>query len=89
MNSNRISATLTQADRDTIMAAIDTINQRLPFLVSLSSEEIQDLPKMGTRRLGFVQESLEVATQNLNIMPRGFDADEMRKESTFRSKILV
>ncbi len=80
MLNNRISATLSPADRDEIMKAIATIKEKMPFLLSLTSDEIPFLPKMGTRSRAFVDKALEVATQNPDIMPRGFDIEEMRKD---------
>ncbi len=40
---NRISASLSQADLQAVMSAIDTIRQKLPFLVDLSPEAIPSL----------------------------------------------
>ncbi|WP_181314349.1 hypothetical protein [Phormidesmis priestleyi] len=47
MTTNRISAALTQVDRDAVMTAILTIRSKLPFLVDLTAEEPKVLPKMG------------------------------------------
>lgn len=80
MIDNRVSANLSQADQQAVMSAIDTIRQKLPFLVDLTPEERRDLPKMGERSRGFVQQALEVATQNIEMMPRSFDVEEMRKD---------
>ncbi|HEY0376429.1 MAG TPA: hypothetical protein VGC87_05670 [Pyrinomonadaceae bacterium] len=80
MQDNRISATLSDADRQAVMAAINTIRQKLPFLIDLTPDERRSLPKMGDRGRVFVTQALEVATQNPNILPGGFDAVEMRKD---------
>ena len=39
MDDNRIDATLSQADKDAIMAALAAIRQKLPFLIDLSLDE--------------------------------------------------
>jgi hypothetical protein len=75
-----ISATLTPADREAVMAAVATIKQKLPFLIDLSAEERKALPKLGDKSRAFVSKALEVATQNPDFLPRSFDLEEMRKD---------
>jgi|SRR3712207_2548959 len=79
MSDNRISATLSQADRQAVLDAVNTIRAKLPFLVDLSPEERKALPKMGDTGRGFVMQALEIAEQNPDILPRSFDVAEMRK----------
>lgn len=80
MSDNRISASLSQADRDAVMKAIATIREKLPFLVDLTTEERRSLPKMGDKSRAFVSKALEVATQNQEFLPRSFDLEEMRRD---------
>lgn len=80
MPDNRISATLSPADQQAVLAAIGTIREKLPFLIDLSPEERHALPKMGDRSRGFVAQALDVASQNTDILPRSFDVEEMRKD---------
>ncbi|MBL8170427.1 MAG: hypothetical protein JNJ50_19870 [Acidobacteria bacterium] len=80
MIENRISASLTQADVDAILAAINTIKQRLPFLIHLSPEERRSLPRPGDKSRAFIHKALEVAHQNPDILPRMFNVEEMRKD---------
>lgn len=80
MQENRISATLSDADQQTVLSAINTIRQKLPFLIDLTPEERHTLPKMGDKSRGFVSQTLDVATQNEDILPRSFDVEEMRKD---------
>ena len=80
MPDNRVSAVLSETDQQAVMAAINTIRQKLPFLIDLSAEDRRTLPKMGDRSRGFVSQALEVATQNEDILPRSFDVAEMRKD---------
>jgi hypothetical protein len=77
---NSISATLAQADREVVMAAVATIKDKLPFLVDLSTEERKNLPKMGDKSRAFVSRALEVATQNPDFLPRSSDLEELRKD---------
>lgn len=39
MPENRISAALSQADQQAVLAAVQTIREKLPFLIDLSPEE--------------------------------------------------
>jgi hypothetical protein len=80
MPDNRISATLSQADQQAVLDAVNTIRQKLPFLIDLSPEERHTLLRMGDKSRGFVAQALEVATLNPDILPRSFDAAEMRKD---------
>ena len=77
---NRVSATLAQADKDAIMASIGTIKQKLPFLITLSADDRQSLRKLGDKSRAFVLKSMETAIQNPQILPRGFEAEEMKKD---------
>ncbi|MBW4465481.1 MAG: hypothetical protein KME07_08570 [Pegethrix bostrychoides GSE-TBD4-15B] len=70
-----LNASLTDADRQAIKQAIATIQQKLPFLITLSAEDRKRLYKMGDKRLAFVQNSLNVAQSNRNILPASFDLD--------------
>lgn len=80
MPENRVSATLSDTDQQAVMSAINTIRQKLPFLIDLTPEERHDLPKMGDKSRVFVEQALTVATQNEDILPRSFDVAEMQKD---------
>lgn len=77
---NRVSASLSDGDRQEILAAITSIKEKLPFLIDLSAEERRSLPKLGDKSRAFVSKALEVATQNPDFLPRSFDIDEMRQD---------
>ena len=80
MAENRVSAQLSKEDQAAVLAAIDTIRQKLPFLIDLTPEERRNLPKMGDKSRAFVSQALEVATQNSSFLPRSFDVEEMRRD---------
>ncbi|MBC6422653.1 MAG: hypothetical protein GDA38_14830 [Hormoscilla sp. SP12CHS1] len=80
MTKNRISASLTPEDKQAVLAAIDAIKEKLPFLLGLSPEESKSLLRLGDKSRGFVAKALEVATQNPDFLPRSFDIEEMRKD---------
>ena len=80
MTTNQISATMTQTDRDAVLAAVATIKEKLPFLMDLTPEQRKSLPKMGDKSQAFVNKALEVATQNPDFLPRSFDLEEMKQD---------
>ena len=77
---NKIDATLTTEDRNKIIDFIDQISALLSFLINLTPEERRELPRMGDRSRGFVQEALALAEQDDSFLPRSFDTAEMRKD---------
>ncbi len=80
MIANRVSASLSASNKDTIITAIETIKTTLPFLVSLTAEDRKTLPKAGDRSRGFILNALEVAQHNSDCLPRSFDVAEMQKD---------
>src|SRR5437588_7774355 len=80
MTENRINATLSAADQQAVMDAVNTMRQKLPFLIDLTPEERRALPKMGDKSRAFVSQALDVATQNADILPVSFDVEEMSKD---------
>ena len=80
MPENRVSATLYEGDLNEIMTAIDTLKQKMPFLVDLSKQDRVSMLKMGDKSRAFVQKMMEVVKQNQDFLPRSFDVDEMQKD---------
>jgi len=80
MPDTHVSATLSQADHQAVLDAVNTIRQKLPFLVDLTSDERRTLLRMGDKSRGFVTQALTVAEQNEDILPRSFDVAEMRRD---------
>jgi hypothetical protein len=75
MSYQDINVTLTETDLQEIRQAIATVQQKLPFLITLNATERRRLYKMGDKRLAFVQTSLNAAKSNRNILPASFDLD--------------
>lgn len=77
---NSISAELVQVDYDAVMAAIQTINDNLPFLITLSDDERRALPKMGDKTIAFVSKALEYAKLNPALIPAFMNLTEFEKD---------
>ena len=80
MPYQNISATLSEAELQEIKAALQTIQQKLPFLITLSAEERRKLFKMGDKSLAFVNNSLMAAQSNPDILPASFNVGEFVKD---------
>ena len=86
MSYQNISASLSQADLDAIKAALETINQKLPFLVNLDNTDIKSLFKLGSKSADFVEDAAKAASNFPQILPLSFDQDEYKKDtSLFKS----
>ena len=80
MPENRVSASLSPTDQQAVLDAIQTIRQKLPFLIDLTTDERRRLPKIGDTGHNFAAQALTVATQNTDILPRGFDLAEFQQD---------
>ncbi len=80
MPYQNISASLSETDVQEIKAALETIEQKLPFLITLSTEERRKLFKMGSKSLTFVNNSLTAAQSNRDILPASFDLEEFVRD---------
>lgn len=85
---NRIDAAITAADRDKILDLINQIRALMPFLIDLSPEERQSLPKMGDKSRAFVSGALQLAANDDSYLPRLFDVAEMRKDVELAESLL-
>lgn len=77
---NRISEDITQQTVDTVMGAVRTIHNALPFLVGLTPLERMRMNKAGDASQTFIRKSVDVAPHVADYLPRGFDLGEMRKD---------
>ncbi len=80
MVANRIEAHLTKEDQQEVLDALAEIRELLPFLLNLTAEERQALPKMGERSRAFVDEALALARENPELTPEDFDLEDMEED---------
>jgi len=80
MDPNTISATLSTDDQQVINAAIETLRQKLPFLIDLNIKDRVGMPKLGDKTVGFVQKAVQIANEHPQMFPTTF-LDEMRKDA--------
>jgi len=77
---NLLSTSIPQKDIKEIMDAIAFINEKLPDLITLNSEELDALPKTGSHTIDFVLDNLKAAENNLDVVPEGVDLEEIKKD---------
>lgn len=87
MPYQNISTTLSEADMQEIKTAIKTIQQKLPFLITLNVEERRKLLKMGDRSLAFVSNSLSAAQSNSNILPASFNLSGLVQDTQLAASL--
>ncbi|MBW4678058.1 MAG: hypothetical protein KME52_29930 [Desmonostoc geniculatum HA4340-LM1] len=80
MAYQNITGSLSPQDIQEIKAALQKVQQKLPFLVTLSTEERRKLVKMGDKSLAFVNNSITAAQSNREILPATFDVDELVRD---------
>ncbi|MEH1869690.1 MAG: hypothetical protein V7K69_32480 [Nostoc sp.] len=77
MAYQNIAASLSPQDIQEIKAALQTVQKKMPFLITLSNEERRKLVKMGDKSLAFVNNSITAAQSNREILPATFDVEEL------------
>jgi hypothetical protein len=77
MAYQNITASLSPQDIQEIKAALQTVQKKMPFLITLSTEERRKLVKMGDKSLAFVNNSITAAQSNREILPATFDVEEL------------
>lgn len=81
MTQNFASRHLDDGQWAAVDQAIDALNAALePVLVALASEQRRRAVKMGDGSEAFCRQALDVITENIALMPRNFDLDEMRRD---------
>lgn len=84
---NRISATLSPADKATALTKLGEIAALLPFLINLTAAEKSSLPKMSAIRDGMDESfALEMAAHP-ELVPNFVDMTELAKDRALRSAL--
>ncbi len=80
MPYTNIDATLSDAQRTAALAAIAQIESQMTFLINLTKQERQALPKMGNSTQSFVSKALEIAGNNPQFVPPYVNLPAMQKD---------
>jgi len=87
MLDNKISHELQPVEVEEIITHINKISDRLPFLIDLTPEEKQLLPRLGDKTQKFVEKTYELARQQSDFLPRSFSVEEMGKDLKLNSQL--
>ncbi len=78
-----ISVHIPESELSEIKAAIATLQAKLlPHLKTLTSQERQELPKMGDKTVAFVTKALEYGKQNAALVPTFLDTTAFETDVT-------
>lgn len=80
MPYTNIDNTITDAQRTAVFSAISQVETNLNFLINLTNQERQALPKMGSSTQSFVSKALEIATNNPQFVPPYVNVAAMKKD---------
>ncbi|BAY26588.1 hypothetical protein NIES2100_64040 [Calothrix sp. NIES-2100] len=87
MAYQNITGSLSPQDIQEIKAALQTVQKKLPFLITLSNDERRSLLKMGDKSLAFVNNSVTAAQSNREILPASFDVEELVRDYQLASAL--
>jgi hypothetical protein len=87
-DDNRLSASLAAEDITAILAAITTLNNKLPFLLSLTAQQRRDMPKMSDKSAAFDDKCSTYMTSNPELLPGFVSAAEVGKDRDLRNQIM-
>jgi hypothetical protein len=85
---NRISAVLLAADKTAVLAAIETIRTKLPFLVNLTKDERRKLPKMSDKTIAFDEKCAAYMLAHPELVPSYVNTTEVNKDRALRVAVL-
>lgn len=80
MSDNRVDGVLNAVDVQAVLAAVQVIRDKLPFLTDLTPDEKRGLPALGEASRGFVAKALEGAKQNPAFLPSSFDLTAAQRD---------
>ncbi len=80
MTEHYLNMTITQAQVDSLLASLKTIDASLPSLIELSPEQRKGMAHSSDKDLGFIQKTLQLAEQHPEIFPTNFNIEAMRRD---------
>jgi len=86
---NRVSANLTAAQITAILAAVQAIHTEVDsFVVSVSNQDRQEIPKMGAKSVGFDDKCAGYMASNPEFLPGFIAIAEVTKDRGLRAQLL-
>ena len=88
MSTNRVSATLNDADKTAVLEALAQVKEKMPFLINLTGKERHRSRKMGAKSVEYVNLSLQGSQTFGSLMPPSVDISEFTKDVTLVNQLL-
>ena len=88
MSYSNISASLSAADKQAVLQAVQTIKTKLPFLINLNETDRKNLRKMGNVRTAYVQDVYNASATNPGSIPGGFSLAEYGKDVSLQKDLV-
>lgn len=85
--ANQISVQFSDEDLKAVLQAIDTIRQKLPFLVKLSADDKKKTAMLDDGRTPFASKALDYASREPSISPNPLLLEEAQKDSNLFGKL--
>ena len=76
--SNRVSASLSATAISNVKTAITTIKTNMPFLLGITTQERQTMPKISEANRVFTADAINAVANNANMLPAYFTASELK-----------
>lgn len=78
---NTVSIQIPEAELQTVKEAIATLKTTLsPYLIAISADERQRIPKMGDGTIPFVEKVMDYAQEDSQFLPPFVDLNELSKD---------
>jgi hypothetical protein len=78
---NTVSIQIPEAELQTVKEAIATLKTTLsPYLIAISADERQRIPKMGDGTIPFVEKVMDYAQEDSQFLPPFVDVNELSKD---------
>ncbi|HZK94812.1 MAG TPA: hypothetical protein VFC67_11435 [Prolixibacteraceae bacterium] len=85
--SNQISTPFSDEDLDVVLQSINTIRQKLPFLVIFSAAEKKKTAMLDDGRIPFANKALDYASREASISPNPLLLEEAKMDSNLFIKL--
>lgn len=86
---NRVSITIPDDVKTAVLSDINDIKTKLaPYLIALTDDERQALPKAKEKTISFIDKSLNYVQKNPKFSPAYIDATELTKDVTAANTLL-
>ncbi|MBI3194659.1 MAG: hypothetical protein HYZ34_09375 [Ignavibacteriae bacterium] len=80
--SNRITASITDDQKNEAIALVKQAMEKLPFLITVEGKEKKKLVKFGPDSVSFVEDALRGVNEFPSAFPASFDKEEFIRDAT-------